>query len=340
MFARNQWYVAAWNHEVGRTPLARTICNEEIVLYRMKNGGAAALADRCWHRHAPLSLGRVTADGVIQCTYHGLTFDASGQCTSVPGSENVPPGACVKAYSVAVRHGFVWVWIGDAGLADENSIPDLHWNTDANWVGEGGHIQLHCDYRLLIDRLMDLTHESYVHSANLGDENLLSTPIETEAHADHVIMRRVLRNHQPAPFWKKAIVNALNMDADCDRWQIVRYTPPSTVIIDVGAAITGTGAPDSDRSHGVCGFSLNGVTPESERSTHYFWNFVRNFDLENRGLTFETQAALGGAFAEDVAILEGQQRASDHSPTLELNDLDFDAGKAHARRLLDDMVSN
>jgi vanillate O-demethylase monooxygenase subunit len=81
MFVRNAWYIAAWGDEVADKPLARRILNEPVVLFRDGQGRAAALADRCCHRSAPLSLGRCVAEG-IECGYHGLVIDTDGQCVS------------------------------------------------------------------------------------------------------------------------------------------------------------------------------------------------------------------------------------------------------------------
>src|SRR4051812_44748138 len=81
---RNAWYIAAWADELGATPLARRICNEPIVLFRDRDGRAAALEDRCCHRAAPLHLGGVVENG-LQCGYHGLIFDGSGRCVTIPG---------------------------------------------------------------------------------------------------------------------------------------------------------------------------------------------------------------------------------------------------------------
>jgi phenylpropionate dioxygenase-like ring-hydroxylating dioxygenase large terminal subunit len=79
MWLRNCWQVIAFAREIGSTPLARTVCGEAIVLFRTQSGKAAALADCCPHRFAPLSLGRVNGEQ-IQCGYHGMCFDAEGQC--------------------------------------------------------------------------------------------------------------------------------------------------------------------------------------------------------------------------------------------------------------------
>jgi len=335
MYVRNQWYAVAWDHEVGRTPLARTVCGESVVLYKTTAGTVTALADRCWHRLAPLSMGEVLDSDEIQCPYHGLRFGPDGRCTHMPSQDRIPKTACVQAYPAVLRHRFIWVWIGDPEHADEARIPDLHWNDDPAWIGEGGTIFLQANYKLLIDNLMDLTHETYVHASSIGDQFLPSAPIETTADENGVTVSRAVHDHQPAPFWKNAIRNALGTEENCDRWQIIRFSPPSTIAIDVGVAIAGTGALDGDRSQGVCGYVLNAITPETESSTLYFWNFVRNFDLANRSLTQETQKTIGGVFAEDVEMLEGQQRAIEATPSARLANLNIDAGCVRARQLLD-----
>jgi phenylpropionate dioxygenase-like ring-hydroxylating dioxygenase large terminal subunit len=135
-----------------------------------------------------------------------------------------------------------------------------------------GTIELKCNYKLLIDNLMDLTYETCVHASSIGDEKLPGTPIETTSDATSVIVKRFIVDHQPAQFWKNAIRNALKRQDNCDRWQIIKYTVPSTIAIDVGVAVTGSGALEGDRELGVNGYVLNAITPETESSTLYFWN--------------------------------------------------------------------
>ena len=119
---KRHWYVAAWAHEVTRELLARRLLGEPVVLYRTTAGRVVALEDRCLHRRAPLSLGRVLGDEV-ECGYHGLRYAPSGECTLIPGQDRVPrvagpdgrPGpACVRSYLVVERHGFVWIWMDEA----------------------------------------------------------------------------------------------------------------------------------------------------------------------------------------------------------------------------------
>ena len=136
-FPLNAWYAAAWSHEIAHELAARTICDQDMVLYRRTDGQVTALEDACWHRLLPLSMGRLEGDQVI-CGYHGLVFNSAGRCTYMPAQKTINPSACVRAYPMAERHRLVWVWPGDPALADPAKIPDFHWNDGTDWVGEGG----------------------------------------------------------------------------------------------------------------------------------------------------------------------------------------------------------
>src|SRR5271168_1181912 len=121
MLLKNQWYVAAFDDELGRTPLARTILGEDLLLFRTEAGIAAALENRCAHRRLPLLSGRLVGD-TIECGYHGLVYDFTGRCIKIPGQSNHTDAPVVHAYPVVERHRFVYVWIGDPALADPATI--------------------------------------------------------------------------------------------------------------------------------------------------------------------------------------------------------------------------
>jgi vanillate O-demethylase monooxygenase subunit len=339
IFPKNHWYVAAWGNELKHELLARKICNQSIILFRKRDGTPVALHDRCWHRYAPLSTGTLQDDQVT-CGYHGLVFNSDGICTHLPNQKQIPRTACVRSFPVVERHGFVWIWPGDPEKVDELLIPDVHWNNDPSWRGDGGIVHMKCDYRLLIDNLMDLTHETYVHPSSIGDERLPAAPIETDSDEHSVTVTRWIEDHQPAPFWKSAIVNALERDDNCDRWQVITFLPPSCITLDVGVAIAGTGARDGNRSQGVNGYVINAITPETDRSTFYFWNFVRNFDLENKELTQKLHDMNYNIFQEDLAMLESQQKRIDESSEVRLATLNIDAGSKRARMILDRLISD
>ena len=119
----NAWYAAAWDHEVGRNLLAKTVAGRPIVFYRTTAGRAVALADACWHRLAPLSMGKLRGDDEIMCGYHGICYDADGRATFMPAQDTINPSATVHSYPVVERHRYVWVWPGDPALADPDSVP-------------------------------------------------------------------------------------------------------------------------------------------------------------------------------------------------------------------------
>ena len=128
-FIRNAWTVAAWPAEItGNQPLARTIMGDDLVLFRTADGTPVALEDRCAHRLAPLSLGKIEADG-IRCMYHGVKFDHAGVCIEVP-AQAPNPQMCVKHYPLVEQDGFVWIWMGDSTLADPAKILPAPWHSD------------------------------------------------------------------------------------------------------------------------------------------------------------------------------------------------------------------
>ena len=93
-FVRNAWYIAAWAEELDNGLLARTIMNQPMVIYRDADGKVGALEDRCCHRGAPLTHGHVSEMG-LQCGYHGLTFDTTGQmCRYSRPEKHSAAGTC------------------------------------------------------------------------------------------------------------------------------------------------------------------------------------------------------------------------------------------------------
>jgi vanillate O-demethylase monooxygenase subunit len=330
-FLRNAWYVCALDTEVTRDLLARTILAEPVVVFRREDGAPAVLEDRCCHRHLPLSKGRLIGD-TLQCGYHGLEFDANGTCVRVPGQTRVPPGAQVRAYPAVERHRFVWMWPGDPAKADPELIPDMHWNDAPGWASISAMLRIECDYRLLVDNLLDLTHETYVHVGTIGHEAIVHHPIKTARDGDTVTVTRWIYDHQPAPFWRAAIQRPEN----CDRWQVIRYRPPANIDLDLGVAVAGTGAPEGDRSQGVNGRNLDLITPETERSCFQFWAFARNFRIDDRELDGRLRETVVKIFNEDKVLLEAQQRSLESAPAgFQWIDVNADAGTIQARRVLE-----
>jgi vanillate O-demethylase monooxygenase subunit len=182
---------------------------------------------------------------------------------------------------------------------------------------------------------MDLTHETFVHGSSIGNEAVAEAPFDVTHGEKTVTVTRWMRGIEAPPFWAKQ----LGKSGLVDRWQIIRFEAPCTIAIDVGVAPTGTGAPEGDRSQGVNGFVLNTITPETEKTCHYFWAFVRNYQLGEQRITTEIREGVSGIFHEDELILEAQQRAMDENPDRIFYNLNIDAGAMWTRKLIDRMVA-
>ena len=299
MFMTNCWQVAAYSAEVTHRLLTRRLVGEGVILYRTGAGEVVAMHDRCPHRHVPLSLGCLDGD-VVQCGYHGLRFNPTGACVHVPGQVQIPPKARVRVYPVREKHSFVWLWLGDPERADPALIPDFHWMDDSEWTVAEGYHRIAADYRLLVDNLLDLSHESFVHPETIGNAAVADSPVSVK-----VIERKTVRVHrdmldcEPPP----QFVALAGFTGRIDRWHTTLYTPPGFCIIAVGAVPAGT----TDRTAGFEAFILNLITPETERSSHYFWGHARNNRLGDQALTDTIRRSIVTTFDQDKTVLEAQQ---------------------------------
>ena len=124
MFLKDCWYVAALDHElIDGKLMGRTLLGEHVLLFRGESGKVVALNDRCPHRGALLSKGRLEGDGV-RCMYHGIKYDGSGKCVQIPGQDMIPPRLKVRGYPIVERSRFIWIWMGDAAKADATPAQD------------------------------------------------------------------------------------------------------------------------------------------------------------------------------------------------------------------------
>ncbi len=297
MFLKNQWYVAAWSREIGRDILARQIAGEPVVLYRTQDGRAVAFQDLCPHRLAPLSLGQIVGDD-LRCGYHGASFGPDGTCTHLPGNP-LPKGARVRTYPLIEKWGWAWIWPGNPARADESLLPDFHWQYEPGWAPIGGTLNFKAHYQLLLDNLLDLSHEAFLHINTIGNAAVAEVPAHASQEGNHVRVTRVMPDCAPPPLF----VKARGFTTNIDRYQDILFSPPCYITIAVRAMPAGSNGMTQAMQWQV----LNALTPETERSTHYFWGMPRHFLIENRDVDTMLETAIVRTFNEDRAMLEAQQ---------------------------------
>lgn len=330
-FVRNAWYLAAWSSELTDRPLGLTMLGEPVVLFRRGDGTPAALEDRCIHRGLPLSAGRVRGDA-IECGYHGLRFDSAGRCTLIPGQDQIPAGAFTRAYPVIEQDRCVWVWMGDAGMADPARITRFPWMALPGWGQTMLHARIEANYQLVIDNLLDLSHLTFVHASTVGSPELSDRAnVRTEPTDTGVTVSRWTMDVPPAPTYARFGHGASNVD----RWQITRFIAPATLVIRNGSAMAGTGAEAGGGEARWEFIVCHGVTPETDRVTNYFWCVTHDFLDGDPAGAAEFHRQCHQVINEDLAVFGAQQRMLERLPHARTMDIRYDAGPIHARRLID-----
>lgn len=310
MFLTDQWYAAALGAEIGPAPFARKICGRDLVFFRTESGRLAALEDRCAHRFAPLSLGAVKGES-LQCGYHGLCFDAAGKCIHIPGQVSIPPRARVEAFAVAERHGWVWVWMGDAARADAALIPDWPWFDHPAWRGFQLYFHVKGAAQLFVDNLLDLSHVAFTHKNSIGAASAADAEarLEVREESDRVIGCRRLKGVEPGPF----IAAWGNFPGRVDRTSTFTWRPPSNMEIRAEFQDSaGGGAPERKITIMV----INPITPETETTSHFWIGWARDFKLDDAALTERSKQENTQVILEDVRVIEGQQRVIAARPGL------------------------
>lgn len=341
MFLRNHWYTAAWSDELGTELLPVTMLDEDVLLYRKRDGTPVALENRCAHRRVPLSLGKIVGDG-IQCGYHGLIYDCSGACVKVPGQVRVPKGTRVKSYPVVERHAFIYVWMGAPEEADESLIIEFPRLDDPDWGVTKLHLHIKANYLLLIDNLLDLSHVAYLHNTTIGN-----SPVAEDAdvvHERHGDMLRVTREMIDVPA-ARTYAEFGTHPGNFDRWQLAEWRAPAYFLINNGSEGTGLREPGQYRvfGQGEWGFQVyHGITPETATSTNQFWAIAYELSSVPKKGRLEFHRQCQQVIWEDVGIYEAQQRALDSdlegATPQNVNErvqIYFDQGLLQARKIID-----
>ena len=325
MYLRNEWYVGAWSHEVTRKPFQRFMLDKPLVFYRTEAGGAVVLDDRCIHRFAPLSAGCLEGDNIV-CGYHGFTYDPSGACVSIPGVERTPKKVGVKSYSVIEKWGWIWVWMGAEDQIDETKIPDFHYLDDPEWSGKGELLNIKCAYNLVYENLLDLSHAKFVHKTTLATDDVTEFPLKIEEVGDTLVVRRKMSGIKSSPLFTRAG----GFTEPVDHRQHVIFTPPC--YISINTTVKSAEASSENKIADIR--ILNALTPETSKTTNYFWSLVRCFALDDEEMETFLHEANTFAFSEDKAIIEQQQNMWDTVPDAKPIPFPHDKGVIASDRLM------
>jgi phenylpropionate dioxygenase-like ring-hydroxylating dioxygenase large terminal subunit len=293
-FIYNEWYVAAYANEVGRTLLARTLLNKRIVLFRQEDGTPVALDDRCAHRSYPLSASLLDGDTIV-CGYHGFRYDSKGDCIAVPSAARCPRTIGVKNYALVEKGDLVWIWMGDAEDADPATLCDQQWLISQAWTRSKGYYHLPANYITMHENLLDLTHLSYLHANSFGTPDYASAPFQTKFSENEFMIRRDVVPTLLPPVW--GVPTGLSGVATAARVATSTFKSPG--FHEVQVSFYDSALPVKDRPVSTIR-TAHLPTPETHSSMHYFIVHGRDFALEDDGVTQFMHEQLFAAFKEDV----------------------------------------
>jgi vanillate monooxygenase len=323
------WYIGASTNEIGDRPLARRVCNEPLVFFRGASGAIVALEDRCPHRKAPLSFGSVT-NGEIACGYHGLRLNEQGVCTWAPLQGNEPPRLAARKYPTVERFGYIFVWMGASPPADTSGLPSWEFMEQGGWTDFRGYHYVRGHYQLVCDNLLDLTHLPFVHAETLGrmvDASLYLSPQKTWVEGDAVHTHRDAGSTSLRPMDPPEVAAGLPEGVLIGRSQNSQFYSPSFVTVGFEGW-----REDQPENRFATHYVVNGVTPETSTSCHYFWAVVHRANPAAAEFYRNYHALTIKAFDEDQRMIEAQQaRMLDDPAGGKLVDLGGDLASRHAR---------
>ena len=274
------------------------LLGEAVVLWRDAQGGAHAWADKCPHRGARLSLGRiaVNAQGVsiLECAYHGWQFDGAGHCALVPALPAFapPPAHCAKTFHAQEVYGLVWVQLEAA----HTSLPAFTAHGDAQLR------KVHCGpYDVatsaprVVENFLDMAHFGFVHEGLLGARDTVAQADYTVERTTHGIRATGCRAWQP-----QSNVHASQGSEVSYTYEVVSpYCAQLAKVPDGGVIVDGKAVQWRESiALWVCP-----VSPDASR----VWFTMAVADFETAAV--ELQSFQNTIFMQDKPILESQTPA-------------------------------
>lgn len=295
----NCWYLVAWEEELpADSHVLRIVAERPLIISRRKTGEVDVLLDRCPHRFAPLSRGHIEEDR-ITCAYHGIAFDRQGKCVHNPHGPIVS-ALQVPCYPSVLKHGGIWVWLGDATQADAATVPDLSLMNEYPAVAQNfGYEFIGANYLLCTDNILDLSHADYLHSDSLGG-GATTRAKQKVLETENEIRIEWFAENDVVPPALEVMMDEKGQPIDLHL--SVRWNAPGAMLLNFGAVPTGKpelSGPDT--------WGIHVMTPQDADHTHYFfWNGRnRMWDPEFNRIVRDTMKQ---AFAfEDKPMLEAQQ---------------------------------
>lgn len=230
----NVWYAVERAGAVpDDRPIALTFAGLDLVLFRTATGDLRCFADRCPHRGAQLSAGRLEA-GQLRCPFHGWLFAGDGRCQEIPAHPpgTVHPPRCdLQAPLTVVEHAdFIWLWWGTAN-PDHNALPALPDFPSDRWRSVSSAFPWETHFSRVIESTLDNSHAYWVHNSTFATQaSPLSEPYGLVKEERHV--RASVRYELPVPGWLGTLMKLQGKPAELVAETTFSFYFPNLNIVD------------------------------------------------------------------------------------------------------------
>ena len=296
------WFPIAFSHDVGEQPVAATLLDQRLVIWRTSRGISVA-NDLCLHRGVPMSMGHIKDDQLI-CKYHGFHYDASGVCARILANPqaSISQRLCLTTYPVREAYGLIWTTL--AGDGSEANLPQLpEWSDPDYQPILPDSIDISAAVGRQMEGFLDVAHFAWVHDQAFANRDNPVVPPYDVIPTPHGLRAEYVSNVSNFP-------KGLQHRAPADfQWRRV-----FDVFLPF-AAILRVHFPQGGR---LC--ILNAPSPISARKTRLFSPLCRNFDQDqplepvyefNRQIFSEDKEVVEAQYPEDLPL---DLRAEYHIP--------------------------
>ncbi|MDB9313754.1 Rieske 2Fe-2S domain-containing protein [Spirulina sp. CS-785/01] len=171
------WYAVQFVRDLDQTAPTRFVLLGQplVIWWDAQTQDWVVFEDRCPHRLAPLSEGRITEDGCLECPYHGWAFTEKGTCDRIPfdqenGTANESPRAQVRTYPTKVAQDILFVYPGTPEKAAQQPlplVPPLEQHQE-QWTKIDVFRDVPYDVVTLLENVLDTSHVSFTHHPRVG----------------------------------------------------------------------------------------------------------------------------------------------------------------------------
>jgi vanillate O-demethylase monooxygenase subunit len=260
--------------------------------------------------------------------YHGLRFDRTGQVVEIPGQRKIPSSLRVRGYPVVERHGWIWVWMGDAKVAEESLVPVVTGLDDSDYACGSGQMDYEAEARFVNDNLLDLSHVSFLHT-------------QTARSTENWARERVTISERERGVHVERWVSGGYSTVEGDIYSRYEFFVPGIFLytedvypLGTANALNGTPPADLDREPRR-NFALQAITPITEKTARALYIVAAHRDHGGEAKRDATMSVVPKIFAEDKAMVEAQQRIIDATPDWRFIATSADRGVALFNRLVE-----